>query len=277
MLALKLFLVPSLIAAISLAARRWGPAVAGWLSGFPVVSAPVLLILGLEQGSAFAAQAAAATLSAVSAVLVFSVTYARLAVRASPAVSLAGALAAYAAAVSLLQLVSLPVPVWAALLYVAITLAPRAFPEVALTTSSPVLGRGAIALRMSAAAALVLAVTTFAAHLGAKWSGVFAMFPVVGIVMAVSSHRHAGAAFTVRLLRGMVLGFYAFTTFCVLLASAIGPLSLAAAFGFALAAAALVQAALIRVVRSRPLAAATPPQPPTAGSTAPARAARSSR
>jgi hypothetical protein len=275
-LALKLFLVPSLIAAISLAARRWGPAVGGWLSGFPVVSAPVLLIFGLEQGAAFTAQAAAATLSAVSAVLVFILCYAQLALRMGPLSSLAGGLLAYAAALGALYLIDLPVPVWAAAIYLVIGLAPRAFPKVAPAAASPALGRAELGLRMAAAAALVLAVTTFAAHLGAKWSGLLAMFPVVGIVLAVSSHRHAGAAFTVSLLRGMVVGFYAFTTFCVVLASALGLLPLGAAFGLALAAAVLVQGALIRLIRSRPMAA-TPPQPPTAGSTAPGRAARSFR
>jgi len=70
-LGLKLALVPSLIGGVTLVGRRWGPSVAGWLSAFPVVSAPILFFIALEQGSSFAANAAAATLSAVLAILVF--------------------------------------------------------------------------------------------------------------------------------------------------------------------------------------------------------------
>ncbi len=54
LLLLKLLLVPALIWAITLAAHRWGPAVGGWLSGFPVVSGPILLFLVLERGPDFA-------------------------------------------------------------------------------------------------------------------------------------------------------------------------------------------------------------------------------
>ena len=44
---LKLILVPALIAGVTLAGRRWGPAVAGWLSAFPVVAGPILLVMAL--------------------------------------------------------------------------------------------------------------------------------------------------------------------------------------------------------------------------------------
>ena len=54
-LLLKLLLVPSLIYAVTLVGRRWGPGVAGWMSAFPIVSGPILLTVTLEQGAAFAA------------------------------------------------------------------------------------------------------------------------------------------------------------------------------------------------------------------------------
>ncbi|HBF50271.1 MAG TPA: hypothetical protein DDX04_07705, partial [Massilia sp.] len=56
-LALKLVLVPLLIYLVTLAGRRWGPSVAGWLSAFPIVAGPILLTLALEQGAPFAASA----------------------------------------------------------------------------------------------------------------------------------------------------------------------------------------------------------------------------
>ena len=62
-LALKLVLTPALIALASLAGRRWGPAVSGWLVGLPLTSGPVTFFLALNQGLAFAAAAAVGTLA----------------------------------------------------------------------------------------------------------------------------------------------------------------------------------------------------------------------
>ena len=57
-LALKLLLAPLLVVASSLAGRRWGPRLAGILVVLPIVAGPILLILYLDHGSAFTADAA---------------------------------------------------------------------------------------------------------------------------------------------------------------------------------------------------------------------------
>jgi chromate transport protein ChrA len=49
-LILKLLLIPGFLLLISLAGKRWGPSVAGWLSGLPVVVGPILFFLAIEQG-----------------------------------------------------------------------------------------------------------------------------------------------------------------------------------------------------------------------------------
>src|SRR3989304_3740433 len=58
--AFKLTLVPFFILALSLAGRRWGTAVSGWLVALPVVAGPIVFFIGMEQGGAFAAGAAGA-------------------------------------------------------------------------------------------------------------------------------------------------------------------------------------------------------------------------
>jgi hypothetical protein len=250
MLALKLFLVPSLICAITLASRRWGPAVGGWLSGFPVVSAPVLFFFAVDQGAQFAATAAVATLSAVLAVFLFSLGYAWTAARTHWLPSLLAGLAGYFAAVGVLSLLGPPVWVSAPLVYATVALAPRLFPATAAAPRAPASSHGELALRMAAGAALVLALTYFASDLGPRLSGLFAMFPVLGTVLAVFSHRQAGAPFTISLLRGMTVGYYAFTTFCLVLALALPVMSVGAAFALALAVATAVQVFAKRYVRS---------------------------
>ena len=45
LLILKLLVAPGLVAGVTLAVRRWGPAIGGWLSGMPVVAGPVLVFI----------------------------------------------------------------------------------------------------------------------------------------------------------------------------------------------------------------------------------------
>ncbi|NBU24335.1 MAG: hypothetical protein EBS39_01680 [Gammaproteobacteria bacterium] len=79
--ALKLLLVPTLLAIVTLAGRRWGQRVAGWLGSFPIVAGPILLVLTLENGGAFGAAAAQRALAGVAATTGFFVIYSHLAPR----------------------------------------------------------------------------------------------------------------------------------------------------------------------------------------------------
>jgi hypothetical protein len=251
-LILKLLLVPSLIALVTLAGRRWGPSVAGWLSAFPIVSGPILLAIALEQGSDFAAVAAANTLLAVLAVLVFSVAYARMAARAGVAACLGAALLAWALAVAVLQGVSLAP--WAGFVLVAgaLLLAPRLIGQppapAAAATSRPARD---LPWRMLAGAVLTVAVTQAAGSLGPSLSGLFAMFPVMSTVLVGFSHRASGPGFAIALLRGMVNGYYAFAVFCLVLALLLPGGATGAAFLVATACALAVQLGVRRITAQR--------------------------
>src|SRR2546427_5301266 len=74
----KVVLTPLFIAAVTLAGRRWGPAVGGWLAGLPLTSRPVSVFLTLEQGPGVAARAAVGTLAGPGWGGVFFVVYAPL-------------------------------------------------------------------------------------------------------------------------------------------------------------------------------------------------------
>ena len=249
MLALKLVLVPSLILGITFSGRRWGPAVAGWLSGFPVVSGPILFFMATEQGLPFASAAAVGTLSAVLAIVVFGLSYAWAATRMSWPGSLMCALFAYFAAVALLNVLAPPVFVAAPLIVIALWFAPRLFPTRVTAQSDLASPRGELILRVLTSAVLVVSVTYFASSLGARLSGIFAMFPVINSVLAVFSHLHSGRQFTISLLRGMVLGYYAFATFCLVLALTLSQLGITVSFSLAVCCATLIQVASGNLVR----------------------------
>lgn len=151
-LLLKLFLVPSMIALLTLAGRRWGPAVAGWLSGFPVVLGPVLLVLGLEQGPEFAARTAHATLATMLATVVFCLGYAWAAMRFGWMPSLLTAALSFIGAAGLLS--QLLLPLWAALALSlgGLMVAPSLFPRVEFVARGVSPSRGELPARMLAGA-----------------------------------------------------------------------------------------------------------------------------
>lgn len=240
-LLLKLLLVPALIAGVTFAGRRWGPAVAGWLSAFPIVAGPILWFIALEQGVAFAAQAAVGTLSAVLGMLAFGLSYAWAATRFPWTLSLPLAYGGYALAVVVLEWWNATLPAAAGVVLLALWLVPRFYPRMHAAAPPPVKPPRDMLLRMLLGALLVLAVTWFAAQLGPSLSGILAMFPVMGTVLVLFTHRSAGNAATVQLLRGMVLGFYSFSTFCAVLAWMLKTVEVGMAFLSALAAAGLVQ------------------------------------
>jgi hypothetical protein len=240
-LLLKLFLVPALIVLVTLAGRRWGPAVAGWLSAFPVVAGPILLFIAIEQGAAFAAEAAVGTLSAVLGMLAFGISYAWAARRFAWPASLTIAYAGYAVAVFMLNQWDATLLPAGLVVLAALWFAPRLYPvsrTPAAVRSKPA---NDMLLRMGSGALLVLLVTHFAANLGPSLSGILAMFPVMGTVLALFTHRSAGAASAIQLLRGMVFGFYAFSMFCAVLAWTLSATGIGMAFLWALAAAGIVQ------------------------------------
>ena len=251
-LALKLFLVPSLIYFVTLAGRRWGPAVAGWLSAFPIVAGPILLAISLEQGTGFAATAAESTLMAVLAMIAFSLAYAWSSARLGVAGAMPIALGAWALAVAALQSVQLPLPFAAIAVIAALLAAPRLFPVLPhVQAEAPAARNGRdLPWRMLAGAVLVMSVSAAAAGLGPRLSGFFAMFPVMGTVLVGFTHVQAGRHSAVQLLRGMILGYFAFAAFCLAIALLLRAQPVAAsffcAFVFALTIQLLVKAASSR-------------------------------
>ncbi len=240
-LVLKLFLVPALIYIVTLIGRRWGPDAAGWFSALPIVAGPILLTMALEQGRGFVATAAGNTLLAVIAVLVFGLAYAWAARRFGVLGSMLCALGAYAAAVAGLQMVELPLLPGFALVVCLLMVTPRLFPPSEGAGARSARQPNDLLLRMLGGAALSFAVTCAAAGLGPRLSGFFAMFPVMGTILVGFSHYASGRAYAEGILRGMVRGYYAFATFCVVLSLALRERSVAVAFGVAAVAALVVQ------------------------------------
>lgn len=94
----------------------------------------------------------------------------------------------------------------------SLVVAPRVLPTLpAPPAASP--GLGDLPYRMITGALLTVGVTAAAALLGEVWSGLLAVFPIIGLVLAVFTHRAQGAAQVAQVYRGMVRGLYSFASF----------------------------------------------------------------
>ncbi|MFM0591660.1 hypothetical protein [Paraburkholderia dilworthii] len=221
MLALKLTLVPLFLLIVSMSGKWWGPSIAGWLAGLPVVAGPILYLLVLAHGPAFGARAATLSLSAILASEAFNFAYAWTCRTRSWSLALAtGLIAWFVAACGLSWLPASPL--WAAIVALAAVCFGQSFlPRSSAVAAGAPLSRTDLIGRMVAGAVLTLLVTSLSGRVGAAWSGLLAVFPLLGIVLSVSSHRAHGPDFVIALLRGMVLGRFSFAAFCLLLSFAL--------------------------------------------------------
>ena len=206
-LALKVTLTPLLIAAASVAQRRWGGAVGGLIAGLPLTSAPVSVFLAVEHGPPFAAHAAVATMLGVNAMSAFCVAYAKASARCSAWRSAALALLVCLAVTVIASYVPQQVGVAA-----LITFPSLAALVVLIGRPSGTRSKHAappwwdVPARMVAATLVVVLVTGAAGWLGATWSGLLSTLPVYALVMGVFSHTHSGAPAAQSFLRGVTVG-----------------------------------------------------------------------
>jgi len=252
-LLLKLVLTPLLIAGVSLAGRRWGPMVSGWLVGLPLTSAPVVLFLALEQGTDFATQAAVGILLGLISTAMFCLVYSRLAPHTPWPGSLLGSWAAVVAVPLGLRGVQLPLWPAAALVVGGLIGVRWAIPvtPAAIAEALP-LPRWDIPARMVLATAFVLALTAGAAALGPQLSGLIAPLPIYATILAVFTHRLQGVPATQRLLRALVTGVFSTVLFYLALALLLQPTGLLMAFGGATSAALGLHALSLTLMRRGP-------------------------
>jgi hypothetical protein len=251
-LALKLILTPLLVGGASLAGRRWGPTISGWLVGLPFTSGPIIYFLALSRGLPFAAATAVGVLAGAFSPIAFCLTYAWLAARWGWPRSLAAGCVVFALATALLQ----PWPLWWPLVYpaviVALVLAQRVMPRpaaVALARLNP--PQWDVPARMFVATAFVVLLTAGAPLLGPQLTGLLAPFPLLAGTLAVFAHHFQGPEAAVSVLCGLLHGLFAFASFFVVLSALLERAGLPAAFGAAVAVALLIQAGSLWLMRPR--------------------------
>ena len=247
LLALKLVLSPTLIAMITLAGRRWGSAVAGWLAGLPITGGPILLILTLQRGEAYTAATARSSMVGAAAFAAFCIAFVFVARRCGWWWALVAGYIAYAAMMPLCAAIHPSTAVAAliggsALLGCAMVL-PQG-PVIEVRDHSP----WELPLRMTSAAAIVLVVTGLAHVLDPRWIGVLSIFPTAATVLGVFTHRSEGPNGAARVLRALTLGMLGYIAFLTVVTATLEAWGLVPAFGLALLTSFAAQATLWAVL-----------------------------
>jgi hypothetical protein len=244
LLFLKLTLVPLLVVSVSLAARRWGARIAGLLTGVPIVSGPALFFFAVEQGDAFAAEAARAVLLSLVAVAACCVVYAWAALRTPWWISLPVSWVSFFVTVLIVQRVHATATVALAVALASLVGAHVLLPGAGSHTVGP---RPAwdLPLRAMSSMILVVSVTSLAHRLGPTLSGALTPFPVAISTLMAFSHAQGGSSMAIRLLRGFLPGMWSFVAFCFVLSVSLVAVGTWLGFALALACVALIQGAVL--------------------------------
>ena len=248
MLLFKIFLAPVLIALVSLAGRKWGPGVSGWLLGIPFNSGPILFFLSVEDGKAFAAETAIGSMLGIVAWSLFGLIYAYCCRKLAWWYSTIMGWITYFVAAALVLRLNFNIFAAFALVVAALILILLIFPKAPDSESAAAYGRYDLLLRMVTAAAMVLSLTESARLLGPMRSGILSAFPAYTTILAVFAHRH-GAAAAISVLRGLSVGLFTAATFYLVLSPSLLHLSIAASFSLATAGALTVQSASLFYLR----------------------------
>jgi hypothetical protein len=249
--ALKVVVTPLLIAGASLAGRRWGQSVSGWLVGLPLTSGPVAFFLALEHGIDFAVAASLGSLTASVGETAFCVAYGHIARRSSWVVTLACACVAFTVATLAVQAVPLSLVPLALGAMAILALARLVMPRGSEAAAAAPLPRWDIPARLVITTALVVLLTEAAPIVGPRVSGVLATFPLYAAIMTVFAHRLQGVGPGIRVLHGLLLGLFAFCGFFLVLGVTLPRTGLGAAFTAAIVAALAIQGASLGVMLVR--------------------------
>jgi hypothetical protein len=219
------------IGGASLAGRRWGPAVGGWLVGLPLTSAPIAYFLARDHGLAFAAAAAVGIMAGTVSQAAFCVAYAHTAMRARwPLAVFAGSIA-FALATVTLRWAPLSLVPLAVVAVLSLLVSTRLMPALAAAPRAAVpLPWWDLPARMVVTTGFVVVLTGVASLLGPRLTGLVTPFPLYGAMLTGFTHALEGPARAAGVLRGLLLGLYGFIGFFFVLAALLEPGGVTLAF-----------------------------------------------
>ncbi len=245
----KLISTPIIMGLATWVSRKLGIGVGGWIAGLPLTSGPVSLFLALQHNPQFAVDAALGTMSGSASTSAFCVMYALSARRVRWPFALIFGFAGFAFMTLVWKVVAIPLlPLYVttiAVIIAALRIAPRPITAASAVTQP----NWDIPLRMFLATAFVLALTSASDMIGPTWSGLLSPIPIYATLMASFAHVQQGPDGALRVLRGVLLGTFAFATFFLIIGGLVTSLPLGLVYGLAASTAMGINAAVFHLAR----------------------------
>ncbi len=249
-LTLKLILAPIIIGTASLAGRRWGPAVSGWIVGLPLTSGPVIFFLAISHDILFAANAIRGTLSGGFSLIAFCLVHAWLSTKFDWRLTTLGSLTVFALLTTALQGLVIPLISLFILVFITISLGVWLMPkQQAEQVAASTLNQWDIPARILIGTSFILFVTGIAPIIGPKLTGLLTTFPLFAGILAIFAQRQQGSDGAIHVLHGLTLGLFAFAGFYLVLGLLIENTSLAVSFGLASLTALVIQGSSLFILR----------------------------
>jgi hypothetical protein len=247
----RLLLVPAAVWLASLAGRRWGHSVSGYLGGLPLIGGPITFYLAIDYGPEFAARSATVTLAAIAGQAAHLLAFAHASRRTGWLAALVLGWTAFAIAAVVVVRLPLDAPVALAIAAASLAAAWRWLPHAAGEIAPPAIPPAELRLRLAAALALAVAIVWSARAFGPVVSGVLLSVPVTGSIMPPFTLALYGPDAVARLTRGFVTGLCGFTAFFAVIAAGVVSLGITLSFLAAIAAALAALFAASRVLATR--------------------------
>jgi hypothetical protein len=248
---IKVAVPPLLVAAMSVAARRWGPTFGGLLMGLPWMTGPVLFFLTLDKGAAFGAAASIGVELGVVCICAFMLGYGALTALAPWPVCLGAAAAAFAGTAWATRAFEPTLAQAGVAAATGLALTYLLLPRPRAATPLPALPWWDIPARMLATFALVAAIMVSADALGPQLSGIVSTYPAILTVIGSFTHHQWGQDAVHRVLRSLTLSLFGFVAFFLVVGATLPRLGLAAAFALASITGIAISATSILATRRR--------------------------
>jgi hypothetical protein len=246
---LRLLLVPAAVWLASLAARRWGHTISGYLGGLPLIGGPITLYLALDHGAAFAARSATVTLAAILGQAAHLTVFAHVSRKARWPLALAAGWVSFALVAIAVTCLPLTPGIALALAAAGLAAAWRWLPHPRQEATLPAIPAAELRLRLVAAFGLAAAIVWSARAFGPVVSGVLLSVPVTGSIMPPFTLALCGPDAVARLVRGFIVGLAGFTAFFFVVSIGVVSLGITLAFLVAIVAALAALYAASRVLR----------------------------
>ena len=232
----KLLSAPALILALTIIIRRYSPGIAGLVMGVPLVTGPISVFTAIEQGSAFAHQAAIGNLVGQVSTCLFGTAFAFATRRLPTWLSAVCGVGLFAAATALWNQFHWTLSSAITLLLSSLAVLALLAPKGAATLGSAVAPKWDLPARILSSMVFVFVITSSASAVGPQLSGLIAPFPVFVLILLSFIHLHHGAGAAAAMVRGIILGSLSFASFFVVTALTVERTGLVPTYGMALLA-----------------------------------------